>query len=223
MDQAEDDEQPPEPAHLGGETPTCSGVSAVKLAVWMAERALTLSKPADAKEAKKLIARVKKPRPEDAGLLRGYGLVGSDDSPATQIARFAVRGARSLAEGRDDSTWVATAAASARMVPIVRDAEASVMEFLRELDRRILAEEMVTAAARHAKAPADFDIARVHWRGPDLFLGQMSGSRDRFALVGKLGKTWSLLTGTRDEMLASVPDVAFEEATRAFLDTKGRK
>lgn len=106
----------------------------------MGERALELSTPADAKEARKLLARAREPKAEDARILRAHGLIDSEDSPAMEVTRFAVRTAATIARGKDDQAWVSTASAAARMVPIVREADASVVEFLRELDRRISAE-----------------------------------------------------------------------------------
>ncbi|MBX3229411.1 MAG: ankyrin repeat domain-containing protein [Labilithrix sp.] len=238
LEKATAEERPEEPPHLGGETPVCPSREAALLTAWMAERAVEVSKPADADAARELIAMARAsidtPSPrartghgEEVNAAAGtpehrYGaLVAASrdtrgDSPALQIARRATGAAATLLKGKHDVMWVHAKAAAVRMLPILRAAGASVTELLRELDRRILVAEMVAAAARHAKTAAPLDVTRVLWRGPNLFLGQLADGQH--ALVGRLGKSWTLLTGTRDEMLASIPDFAFEAATRAVAE-----
>lgn len=238
LEKATAEERPPERPHLGGPTPVCPSIATANLSVWMAERAIELIRPADADEALAIVAMAKQAlatpgrrartglgavraaaagTPEhDYGQLLAASRDKSRDSEALGLARRAVGAAASLMKGKHDVVWVHAKGSAIRMVSVLRASGGSVTDFLRELDRRILIAEMASAAARHAEALEDLVIERVRWRGPDLFLGQLAGP-DRFCLVGKLGRRWVTLTGTKEEMLASVPDFAFEDAALAEI------
>jgi len=80
--------------------------------------------------------------------------------------------------------------------------------YLRDLDDLILIEEM--AAMMLEKKQESRAIERVLWRGADakgtpaLWLARLETGR--YGLLWKLGGRWTLSTGTRDEMLATIPD-----------------
>lgn len=219
IEKARDEEKPSEPIHLGkGPQPVCPSLAAAALTVWMAEHALGVSHPADEAAARDVLALVADGAATYATLLKA-STDQRTDSAAMGVARRAAGAAATLKKGKHDVVWVHAKGAAGRVVALLRDASDDpelVTAFIRELDRRILVAEMASSAVRNAKAEAHFEVARVLWRGPDLFVGQLPD--ERFALVGKLGAKgkWTLVLGTRDDVLASVPDFAFEDATAAF-------
>lgn len=56
LEKATGEERPAEPPHLGGAMPVCPALAAAYLAVWMADEAIELARPADAKAARELVA-----------------------------------------------------------------------------------------------------------------------------------------------------------------------
>lgn len=94
------------------------------------------------------------------------------------------------------------------------------------LDEQVLIAEFVAIADAHTNRPAQH-CERVLWRGADA-----KGNAGRwvarvatghYALIQKVGKRWEWLEGARDDVLASVPDADFAEATALVVarDTPG--
>jgi hypothetical protein len=105
------------------------------------------------------------------------------------------------------------AAVEATVRALLADAKA-VTAYLVELDRRVLVEEVrATAKSRSLELPP---VTRVLWRGADdkgfpaLWLVELADNQ--LGLVCKLGRRWQLTTGTRDHVLATLPDTHFAAA-----------
>ncbi len=100
-------------------------------------------------------------------------------------------------------------------------AAASVLgaEFVRSLDQELLRLGAVTVLQRHGlMTPAP--VARTLWRGGTAvtithWLVQLTDGR--FGLIAKRKGRWVVSTGSRDDMLATVPDALMKAAVMAVL------
>ncbi len=237
-------ERPPGPPHLGGPNPVCPAAATVEIAIWVGELALAtafpeehesieaalqLARDAVATEAHRgrratdgrddeLLQRL------EAAVSRATKRKKKKTSPALRIGRQAAAAAAAFLRGKNDIVWVHPRASAARIVPVLRQADSpalpTVQAFLEALDQRIVCAEMATVALRNVKArakppPRDLAIARVLYRGPEVFLGQLpSGAH---ALVAKQGRSWTWTEGSAAHVLACVPDAQFAEATAATV------
>ena len=82
---------------------------------------------------------------------------------------------------------------------------------------------MAAAMAAKGTVATPPSIERVLWRGADakgfpaFWLARLAPNH--YGLFWKLGSRWTLSTGTRDEILATVPDAQFAAA----VDIAGRR
>jgi len=97
-----------------------------------------------------------------------------------------------------------------------------VREFLGALDRELCRLECEGAVMRRFKKPPP--IRSVPWRAGDFYgrtLWWIARFEDRsYGLLGRLGEQWSWVTGPRDDVLASVPDTLFAQATNALVEAE---
>ncbi len=92
----------------------------------------------------------------------------------------------------------------------------SVRRYLVELDERALALEFAAWASAKGPLQAPPAIRRVLWRGADekghpaLWVVRLA--EGGHGILSKVGRRWAWTQGTRDEVLASVPDAQFAAA-----------
>jgi hypothetical protein len=226
LDAADESERPTPPYHAGGPMPKLSGPAALRIALWSAEQVAPLA-PADQREevarVLSFVRYVASERNERVtrgprGLrwppteqLRDAAATQRGDSRALGAARRAAGGAASLCAGKPDRVWENAALAAERVVQALRERKdhAAVRAYLTALDDRLLVEEL-------GALEGDVRVARVLWRGanaqglPALWLVRLvDGS---YRLRRKVGSRFTWLTGSRDDVMASVPDDAFERA-----------
>jgi len=94
-----------------------------------------------------------------------------------------------------------------------------VREFLLALDGELCRLECAGAVMKRFKKPPP--LRSVPWRAADS-RGRTAWWIARFedgsyGLLGRLGEQWSWVTGPRDDVLASVPDACFSQATLALV------
>ncbi|NVJ23021.1 MULTISPECIES: hypothetical protein [Myxococcus] len=146
------------------------------------------------------------------------------ESEALAVARRTAGAAAALCRGKD--TYVHLTAAVARVVRNLSEPETrgelSAHDFLVELDARILRLECQAAIAPLLTAGAPMpELDEVLWRVDGgkgqarHFIARLRGGT--LGLVTKLGARWAWVEGGRDEVLASVPDALFADATRTVL------
>ncbi|NTX37099.1 hypothetical protein HUA74_25325 [Myxococcus sp. CA051A] len=146
------------------------------------------------------------------------------ESEALAVARRTAGAAAALCRGKD--TYVHLTAAVARVVKYLREAETrgdlSVHDFIVELDARILRLECQAAITPLLAAdtpPPELDAVLWRFDGGKgqarHFIARLRGGT--LGLVTKLGARWAWVEGRRDEVLASVPDTLFEDATRTVM------
>jgi hypothetical protein len=139
------------------------------------------------------------------------------ESPPIVAARAAVQAYACLPGGYNERA--VKAAGDAVEVVVRALAGAAVREYLAELDDRILIEEM--DAAMLDKKIEHPEIERVLWRGidakgfPALWVARFAGKS--YGLFWKLGARWTLTTGTRDDIVATIPDAHLEKAVDIIL------
>ncbi|MCK8502217.1 hypothetical protein [Myxococcus fulvus] len=147
----------------------------------------------------------------------------ADDSEALAVVRRTAGAAAALCRGKD--TFLHLTAAVTRVVKYLDEepgrAGLSVQALLMELDARILRLECHAAIAPLLAGNAPPDLEAVLWRADGgkgtarHFIARLRGGK--LGLVTKLGARWTWIQGGKDEVLASVPDACFEEATRAVM------
>jgi hypothetical protein len=224
---ADPSERPEPPYHAGGPMPKLSALAALDIAIWSAEHVAALAPAAQKAEIQRVlalahdVAREPPARPKMAYTeprfralttqLEEAARTRSKDSRSLGAARRTAGGAASLCKGKPDMVWPNAAYAAERAVQALREKgdRVAVRAYLAALDDRILAAELELI-------DADVKIARVLWRGsnekglPGLWLVKLANGT--YGLRRKLGSRFTWLTGSRDDVVASVPDVDFERA-----------
>jgi hypothetical protein len=193
---------------LGNEGPT--GWS---LAVWAAELI-----PSDEDDYKRLM---KLARDEKSPKYQTLWSVAYDKykTPSLRAARSAVLARGSMAGGYVTRASSYAAEALVEALGTITDG-ARIKKLIAEADDRTLVAEFV-AAAKERGGREDQKCQRVLWRGPDdkgncgLWLVRVAAGK--YALLSKQGKRWSWSEGTRDDVLSTVPDKFFADATRIAI------
>jgi hypothetical protein len=109
--------------------------------------------------------------------------------------------------------------AAATALRLLGTTPARATRFLLALDDEILRLDSATACERLASRP-DRVVRRALWRGcgkggeTAVWIMQLDGG-NTWALLAELGDRWTLLQGSPDDVLASVPNERFDEAVRA--------
>jgi hypothetical protein len=223
--------RPPPPFHAGGPAPKLSGVSALRVAIHIA-KAVGALVPRDQKAlaAQALAAAQEAADTDDLKrrallkALRDLAQSKPKDSKALNAARRAAGAAASLCHGKPDMVWNNAMLAAERAVQalVAAGRQAELPAFLSGLDERILGAEFATEVVdkgKQAKPPA---IDRVLWRGdggkgfPTLWLVRLAGGKG-YGLLSKVGTRYAWNLGIRDDMLSSVPDTHFQQATAVAL------
>ncbi|MBK7398973.1 MAG: hypothetical protein IPJ34_22470 [Myxococcales bacterium] len=142
-------------------------------------------------------------------------------SPATIAARAAALEARA-ASNRPDSAGRAAQTATTKVLEatFAREGAAATRALFDALDAELRRLDVLCAFEDHG--PEVHHVARAVLRGSDddeggepkttLWLAELEGGA--FALLAKPGRRWVLTVGTRDEILATVPDRWFDRAVR---------
>lgn len=98
-----------------------------------------------------------------------------------------------------------------------REAPREVPAFLAGLDAELLAQEAQALFDERAEAPVE--VSQVFWRDGGQVLVLLADGR--YGVVVKLKGRWRVFTGARDDVLASVPDAHFADATAAVFGDAG--
>jgi hypothetical protein len=211
--------------HLGGPMPDLTGYAQLAVGLWAAEQARTAVPDGDREKYDAALAMTRRwfgPGDERPSYRELWDAADAAEAKhrVTQIGRMVVAGARSLAKGgstvADVNKFSREAAAR-----VVEAAGVDAKTFLAALDQRIMICEL---AAMHEErgvkpsSPATAILARPKGktkRVPPLVLARLESGR--FGLWHKVGTRWAWSEGSRDEMLATVPDAFMEAATRGVL------
>lgn len=193
------------------------GPACLSLAVWqtgLLEGTLAASERAEYSRLMKLAA--------DSPQLkyRELGVAPVSGSPALTSAGDCVHARQAAAGGYDSRAAGYAADITERVLAQLFGKQAAVDQFLTELDDRLMAYEL--AAAARMKGGAEFaQFERVLWRGTDakgdcvLWVARVS--RERYAILSKVGARWKWVEGSRDDTLAAVPDASFAAATKVAI------
>jgi hypothetical protein len=140
-------------------------------------------------------------------------------------ARRTAGAAASLCWNKPDMVWTNAALAAERAVQALqgRRDPAIVRAYIVALDDRILLDELSGIDEEFdAKRKASKGVARVLWRGtnekglPSAWLVRLG--KGSYGLRHKAGTRFVWVTGSRDDVIASVPDAAFEGAAKIAID-----
>jgi len=197
--------------HLGGPIPELSVFETVELAIALATIALAMQ-PSD--ECRQLIDRatrvLKLVRTATAQKAskeeRQVPDSSSKKGPAFTLARAAVKEAWSTdhVSGRGTSIKSAVAAGLQLGDPTW---------WLTQVDEQVMCCDARTAWERREKSTSS-PLVHCVWRGGDktsrIWLGRLESGR--YALLSKLGRTWSSTEGDLDSVVATIPDSWFATA-----------
>lgn len=217
---------PPGPYHRGGAAPSLGGGGTVALALFLA-RAVEHTVPA--KDRRQFDAVVTL---ASEALAAGRGEVskaleqaaGKDAKvPQLSIARAAAVEARGWYR-RPDLVGTSLRAVAPKAVNVLLEADGvdAVRAMLVAMDDAIMRLCVSWALSSKNKTPTRpiargvwFNTIKVSSSGArqGLWLGQMDDGR--YGLLSKVGPRWTWTEGARDDVLATVPDVLFEEAVMA--------
>ena len=197
------------------------GPCAYALTCWAAELIGHLVPPEQQEERDRLFdmaTRAKAPEYSRMWNAAVYPKIENGESPAVRAARMAV-GTRGCVAGGYDQRAVSFATTAAEAVVealLAAGEEETLRAYLVELDERVMKWELVAVASKKGKREREPAVDRVLWRGADdkgypaLWIARLAGGQH--ALLAKLGRRWSWLEGSLDDVLASVPDQQFEAA-----------
>ncbi len=213
--------RPPPPYHAGGPAAKIlgnEGPSSRALALWAARQ--LEPPPEEQKDYDKAIDLAERNDARyDALWAAAYKKGGS---PALAAARAAQLAHGSMAGGYETrASSYAAECACLLLDKLVASGDADkTRAFLAEIDDRILNAEFA-AVARERAEREDVECERVLWRGSDAkgnagkWIARLTP--DRYALLAKMGPRWQWVEGTRDDVLASVPDTDFQAATAIVM------
>ncbi len=158
--------------------------------------------------------------------LEAAGEIGKADSAALACLRRAASGAATYCRSKPDLVFSSATAAVSRVVKeLASDPRPmTVRAFLEELDGRLMRSELAGACrARTKKEPPP--LGAVLFRSADddgrvaYWIARLASGG--YVSLGRAGAgaraTWSWVEGSRDDVLASVPDALFAEATRRVV------
>lgn len=228
--------------HLGGAAPSVSPSALARLALWCAELARedtslvnpsmvdTLIADARALLANRALAesRVAELAPVAPPLTYQHGLRRAPTPPEVVIARCAVRAAL-IAATRPGSIRGPVREAVEKTIRLMRDRadqeggdrEIAMRYFCDELDGWLIRTEAEEVLAERVGITPSFE--EVVWRAPPgdrlerapTFILRLGA--DSFGLFGKTGSRYEWHVGSRDDILATVPDVWMASAVAALI------
>ena len=229
-----EEHRPPPPWHVDGPLLTCPALDQIRVSQWCAEL-LRERAPEDQRgtvdrvlaEVARFLAAPPDLKSEGSDRRLHHGLetlgeVQKGECASLVAARRAASGAATYARGKADLVFSSAAVAVSRTAKELVDdpRPISARVFLSTLDEKLMLYELASAfRERLHREPPPF--AHVLFRAGDE-KGKMSFWIARLAsgthgLLGRLGPgarpRWAFVEGSRDEVLASVPDPLFAAAT----------
>ncbi|MFZ5442407.1 MAG: hypothetical protein ACOZQL_20525 [Myxococcota bacterium] len=207
---AKPDALPKEPPHLGGPVPELSVFETVEVALTLARAALAKQPQPD---AARLVALAEQELSWARGGRRGPEPTRRADEPAPAKAKgpaFALARAALLEARKTDHV-------SARGTSLKSAVQAGLVLgeawWLSQVDEAVMLADARTAWERRSQVTSS-PLTHVVWRGGDatsrLWLGRLADGR--YALLAKLGRTWSSTEGDLESVAATVPDAWFARA-----------
>lgn len=213
---------PPEPFHGGGPMPKFDAEAYAVAALWLADRIAPLVDPRDRAsfEEHVALARAERAAPEGdkARLVR---LRGVDAKSASRVpAKVGLWAANEAWNATTHSIYAGTPtrAAFANVAKhYAKKAPAELPSYLAEVDALCVHLELLTLLRDRGKTLPARPVETL-FRGltdgkPSHYASHLEDGR--WALLAKEGTRWQVHVGTRDEVLASVPDTLFQAAVRA--------
>ena len=222
------DEWPARPIHGGGPLLVCPALEQIRISLRCADRSgqvvaserTTARKVRDAVEAFLELARTAEMselrKKHDA--LDSLGEGSAKESPHLYCLRRAASGAATYARGKPDLVFPSATASVMRVVKLLTKEERRA--FLGELDQRMRRAELASVHRERLKTelpPVDEVLFRAADPAGKCFLWIARLPDARFALFGRLDPApkrakWSWIEGSRDDVLANVPDTLFAAA-----------
>lgn len=220
----------PRPYHGGGPRPKIDAEAYVAAALWLADRVAPQVDPRDRKIFDDYVA-----------LARRQLKVGADDK-SKQKELYSADARKASRVPCKVGIWTAHEAANWAFRPIyaggaARPAAANIARFLLKTDPEALPAyladlnalcihlEALTQLRARKQTPKGKVVATV-WRGltdDKVSHWLMRCTGDTLALLAKQGTRWHLIEGTKDDVLANVPDKLFEAAVHAALPPVPKK
>jgi hypothetical protein len=210
---------PEMPFHAGGPSPATSGRAGVEIALWAAE---SVEATVDAKKRAEFVETCELVRmalrnnatSPDLETVARRGAA----PPALRAARRAAGAAASLVKGKPDMVFMGASRAVAYAALAVDDKRQT--RWIAELDQQLLRHEFRAQSESRIEQPLPptFDVL---WRG-ETPAGHPSGwlvrlGSDDYGLLINLKSRYRWAHGTREDVLAVVPDESFERACRVVM------
>ena len=213
------DARPSGEVHRGEPEPFIGGRNTVRLVISFARRVTHLVSRAERKEFERLVQ-----------LAQTAVAAGRPNEPlAEAIARAPREGVMSIARAacvearttlsNPDMAGAAARPAGVRTVGLLLEADGkdAVRSFLSDLDEELRRLDVAHALDLRKKTPSRPIVRAIH-RGAEkgnvvLWLAELEGGQ--LGLLSKQGVRWAWNEGSRDEILATIPDAHFERAVMA--------
>ncbi len=203
--------KPSPPYHLGGPAPKLTVRDLVLVSTFFVRRVREHVRPEEREAFERTLAILERPMTA----LAMFEDWTPDASPAMRVLEqvsLAVREGSPYALQRCGQR---AAAAAVKILQFAkRPDEASAL--VRDLDALLVAREWEALRASHPDGAPD--VASLLWRGADeknTLAHVLVRTKDGgIALLSKAGRRWRWHTGSRDDVLATIPDAHFAEATR---------
>ncbi len=213
------DARPTGEVHRGEPEPFIGARNTVRLVIYFARRVTHLVSRAEKKEFERLVqlaqTAVAAGRPNEP---LGEAIDRASRDGAMGIARAACVEAR-MTLSRPDMAGAAARPAGVRTVGLLLDADGkdAVRTFLWDLDEELRRLDVAHAVDLRKKTPSRPIVRAIH-RGVEkekvvLWLAELEGGQH--GLLSKQGVRWTWNEGSRDEILAMIPDAHFERAVMA--------
>ncbi|MDF2694978.1 MAG: hypothetical protein K0S65_3361 [Labilithrix sp.] len=213
------DARPSGPVHHGEPEPVLGDRNTVRLVLSFARRVAHLVPRAEKKSFERLLelaASAVAAGRSNASLHDAFARASKEG--AMGLARAACLEARA-ALSRPDMAGIAACPAAAKTVELLLAAEGkdAVRGFLSDLDEELRRLDLTHALAQRKKSPSRPIARAIHRAAEDgkvvLWLAELEGGQ--LGLLAKQGRLWTWTEGSRDEILATVPDAHFERAVMA--------
>jgi hypothetical protein len=240
LDAAPEDERTPPPYHAGGPRPQLPGPEMVGVAIACGEHVMKLAPEAQrdeltrvlvlAQKARELERARKATRAEiDGRELEKAAAARPKDSPALRVARRAAACAQWLTGDRLELVMQNAGLTAERAVDVLhaQGEPGSVRDLLNRLDEWILRAELLAVDPGLGGKAQGHDVkslgvTRVLWRAANdkgyasTWLVRFDDST--YGLRRKVGSRFRWILGSRDDVVASVPDATFEGAVAHVLE-----
>jgi hypothetical protein len=214
--------RPPGPVHRGEPEPFIGARNTVRLVVYFARRVAHLV-PRNEKKAFERLLRL---------AVTSLGAARSNESLREAIMEASTQareGAMSLARSacvvastalaRPDMVGTAARPAATKVVGLLLEADGNdaVRNFLADVDEELRRLDVAHALDTRKKSPSRPIVRAIHRAAEKgqvmLWLAELEGGQ--LGLLAKQGRRWAWTEGTRDDILAMIPDAHFEAAVMA--------